>query len=415
MRKRWILIAVALVLLLLAGVAAAGYVVWQKRHPGTIRGSSSTEFVATEEPGVVTRPEKQVQRIPWPTYGYDEQRSRFAPGLDLRPPFDVTWQRGTGSLLEFPPVVGYGRIYVGANDGRFFALDSATGHLDWKKEFGHCTAASPTIGRGVVYQPLMDTYPCAQHKPNAPGYVVALDATTGDELWRFQAGVVESSPLLVGRLLYFGSWDKKMYAVDVKTHKAVWTFPTGDAIKGGPAYANGTLYFASYDSKVYAVDARTGKLRWSSSGTANFYATPTLAYGRVFIGNTDGRVYAFGEQSGHLLWAKATGGYVYSSAAVWQKTVYVGSYSKRFYALDAGSGDVRWSFDAGAPVSGAPTVLDGVVYFSTLGEKTFGLDARTGKKLWQFDDGKYSPVVADQERIYLAGYKKLYGLVPRGG
>ena len=79
------------------------------------------------------------------------------------------------------------------------------------------------------------------------------------------------------------------------------------------------------------------------------------------------------------------------------------------------SGDVRWSFDAGGEISGAPTVLDGVVYFSTLEEKTFGLDAETGKKLWEFDDGKYSPVVADKERVYLAGYKRLYGLTPSGG
>lgn len=411
-RRRWIIAIVALLLVLGAGVAAAGYLVWEKRHPGTIRGSSTVEFETTEEPGVSTRPEEVVRKVPWPTYGYDEQRSRFAPGFDVRPPFMTTWEKGTGSLLEFPPVVAYGRVYVGTNDGRFIAVNAEKGHIVWQKNFSRCIAASPTIGEEVIYQPLMDPYPCREHKQDAAGYVVALDPDTGRELWRFEAGVVETSPLVVGNLLYFGSWDKKMYAVDVNTHKAVWTFPTGDQVKAGPAYDRGTLYFASYDNKVYAVDARTGKLRWSASGTANFYATPTVAYGRVFIGNTDGRVYAFGQDSGHLLWAKATGGYVYSSAAVWQKTVYVGSYSKRFYALDAGSGDVKWSFDAGGEISGAPTVLDGVVYFSTLEEKTFGLDAESGKKLWEFDDGKYSPVVADKERVYLAGYKRLYGLTP---
>ena len=414
-RRRWILAIVALVLVLGAGVAVAGYVVWQNRHPGTIRGSSTVEFETTEEPGATTRPEEVVRKVPWPTYGYDEQRTRYAPGFDVRPPFTTEWEKGTGSLLEFPPVVAYGRVYVGTNDGRFLAVDTETGKTIWQKTFDRCIAASATMGEGVIYQPLMDPFPCREHKQDAAGYVVAIDPDTGRELWRFEAGVVETSPLVVGNLLYFGSWDKKMYAVDVNSHKAVWTFPTGDQVKAGPAYARGTLYFASYDNKVYAVDARTGKLRWSASGTANFYSTPTIAYGRVFIGNTDGRVYAFGQDSGHLLWAKATGGYVYSSAAVWQKTVYVGSYSKRFYALDAGSGDVRWSFDAGGAISGAPTVLDGVVYFSTLERKTFGLDARTGKKLWTFDDGKYSPVVADKERVYLAGYKRLYGLLPDWG
>ena len=65
--------------------------------------------------------------------------------------------------------------------------------------------------------------------------------------------------------------------------------------------------------------------------------------------------------------------------------------------------------------SGAPTILDGIVYFSTLHGKTFGLDVQTGKKIWEFDDGKYSPVVADKVRVYLAGYKRLYGLLPDGG
>jgi outer membrane protein assembly factor BamB len=406
--------AVAVVLLLVAGVGAAGFVVWQQRHPGTIRGSSSTEFDTTEEPGTVTRPEKQVRKVPWPTYGYDQQRSRYASAFQLRPPFKRLWERKVYALVEFPPVVAYGRLYVATNGGRMFAIDAKDGKVAWEKRFDRCTAASPTVGHGVIYQPFMDAKPCGEPR-DSPGFMAAFDADTGRQLWRFQAGVIETSPLLVGKLLYFGSWDKKMYALNVNTHKVVWSFTTGDEVKGAPAYLGGILYFASYDNKVYAVDARTGKLEWSASGTANFYATPTVAYGRVFIGNTDGRVYAFGAHSGHLLWAKATGGYVYSSAAVWHKTVYVGSFSKRFYALDAGSGDVVWSFDANGAISGAPTVLDGVVYFSTIAGKTYGLDAETGKKLWTFPDGKYSPVVADEERVYITGYKTLYGLAPKTG
>jgi outer membrane protein assembly factor BamB len=106
---------------------------------------------------------------------------------------------------------------------------------------------------------------------------------------------------------------------------------------------------------------------------------------------------------------------VYSAAAVWRKTVYVGSFSKRFLALDAGTGEVRWSFPAHGAISGAPTVLDGIVYFSTIEGKTFGLDAETGKKVWEYNDGRYAPVVADEERFYLVGYRKIYGLVPESG
>jgi outer membrane protein assembly factor BamB len=54
------------------------------------------------------------------------------------------------------------------------------------------------------------------------------------------------------------------------------------------------------------------------------------------------------------------------------------------------------------------------VYFSTLKERTFALDARSGKKLWQFGDGKYSPAVADDDRLYLTGHKRIYAFEPEG-
>ena len=210
-------------------------------------------------------------------------------------------------------------------------------------------------------------------------------------------------------MLYFGSFDKLLHAVDAETKKELWTFRTGDAVKGGPAYWRGTVYTGSYDGKVYAVDAETGKLRWSASsrggllGSGNFYATPAVAYGRVFVGNTDGAVYAYGAESGHLLWSKRTGGYVYSSAAVAERIIYVGSYDKHLYGLDAATGDVKWSFDAHAPVSGAPTVMAGIVYFSSFGGMTYGLEATTGKLVWRFAGGRYTPIVADTERTYLVG------------
>lgn len=411
-RRRWV-VALVVLALFAAGAAVAGIVVWNERNPGTIRGSASLEFETSEAPGATTRPERTVREIPWPTYGYDDARTRFAPDFRLRPPFERLWRVRAGSLLEFPPVVAYGRLYFGTNNGRFLAVEGETGDIAWEKDFGLCTAASPVVADGVVYQGLMDPHPCREHDQDAPGFMVAMDAETGEELWRFRAGVIESSPLLLDGVLYFGSWDKKMYALDIETQEVEWTFETGDKIKSAPAYARGTIYFGSYDDKVYAVDARTGELRWEAGGVGNFYANPAVAYGRVFIGNTDGRVYAFGARSGRLLWARATGDFVYSSAAVWNRTVYAGSYDGRLYALDAGTGDVRWSFEAGGSISGAPTVVAGLVYFSTLEERTFALDARSGRKVWEFADGQYTPVSADEERLYLTGYKRIYGLEPR--
>ena len=426
----------ARVLIVVAGGIAVGgallgaHLFYQHRKPHDVRGSPTIEFAPNLEPGRRPRAEPVAAVLPWPTYGLDPERTHFGAGLELRPPFRRLWKVfADWSFIEFPPVVGYGRVYLGTNHGRVLAVGAKSGRVLWRRQLGHCIAASPALARGVVYVAAMNPLPCVDPDRNAPGFLQALDARTGKPLWRFPAGVIESSPLVVRGLVYFGSWDGRVYAVDVRTHRARWSYDTGGEVKGGVAFAQGTVYAGSYDGHVYALDERTGRLRWSGSteqgltGRSGFYATPTVAYGRVFVGATNGVVYAFGARSGRLLWARRTGSFVYGAAAVWNGKVYVGSYDHRFYALDAATGDVRWSFEARHPISGAPTVLDGLVYFSTCGScssyesdprarRTYALDARTGRLAWTFPDGEYSPLVADSKRAYLTGFTNVYALAP---
>ena len=411
-----------------AGVAVAGYLVYHQRQPHDVVGSATVEFDPNLEPGARPRPQPVARRLPWPTYGVDAERTHVGAGVRLRPPFRRLWKAFSDwSFIEFPPVVGYGRVYLGTNHGRVLALDARTGRVAWRRELRRCIAASPALGGRVVYVALMAPAPCEHADRRAAGLLVALDALTGKLLWSFRAGVIESSPLLVRGLVYFGSWDHRVYAVDVRTHRARWVFRTGDEVKGGVALAGRTVVAGSYDGHVYALDARSGRLRWSAgaerglTGRGRFYATPAVAYGRVYVGATDGVVYAFGARTGRLLWARRTGSYVYAAAAVWRGGVFVGSYDHRFYRLDAASGAVRWSFDAGHPIAGASTVLDGLVYFSTCGScasdararRTFALDARTGRLVWTFPDGEFSPLVADSKRAYLTGLVNVYALAPR--
>src|SRR5262245_5525204 len=125
MSKRW-LIALALLSCAAAGVAVAGVVVWKERQPpGSISGTPSIEFVTTEAPGAIQRPEEVVQEIPWPTFKYDDARTNFASDFDHRPPYRVSWSTSARSVLEFPPVIAYGRLYVLNLGGRIIAVDTA--------------------------------------------------------------------------------------------------------------------------------------------------------------------------------------------------------------------------------------------------------------------------------------------------
>ena len=444
--RRKLLIGLAALVLALLGAALAYY--RYETRDREVRGSSTEEFVATDNPAdtqttapppSTTEPEpapgkpRRDLSEPWPTYGLDLQRTHVA-AYKHRPPFKRIWTLRARHYLEFPPVVAYGMVFVPQQRGRFFVVDADTGKRRWSKSFRRCAAASPTVWKGVVYQPLMHRLPCAKHERGANGLLIAMNARTGRELWSFRAGVIESSPLQVNGVLYFGSWDRFVYALDARTRKLRWRFRTDDRVVAAPAYAHGTIYATTNGGSVYALDARTGRMRWRNRSFERFgrreyfYATPAVAYGRVFAANTDGYVYAYGATTGRLIWAQRAGTYVYSAPAVWRKRVYVGTWDGYLVAFDAATGDTRWRHDSPGAISGAPVVMDGLVYFSTLGRmnpgdhkrrvesgrnETLAVDARTGRRVWRHGDGAYSPIVADRERVYLVGATRLYGLERR--
>ena len=414
MRKRVAIAAGALQLGL--GIAVAAFVVVRERQGRDVRGSLTVEF----EPTQPTRAAEPPQLV-WPLYGFDAARVRAPVGFDVRPPFrsQPVWTFAAHALLEFPPVIGYRRIFFVNNAGTVFAVDERSGNLAWRYRSHRCSAASPGLGRGRVYVALMNRPPCNASGGRLDGRLIAFDARSGRRVWERQIGPTESSPLVAGNVVYVGDWARKVYAFTASTGNLRWSYATGDKVKGAAALSNGRVYIGSYDGHVYALDARTGKLRWRASAqqrlgpTGTFYSTPAVAYGRVYIGSTDGKVYSFGATTGKLRWSQGTGNYVYASPAVWRGLVLVGSYDGTFYALDAATGDVRWRFAAGGRISGSASVVAGIVYFSTLKGRTYGLDARTGRVRFSYPTGQYAAVVASRRRLYLVGYSKLYALIER--
>jgi outer membrane protein assembly factor BamB len=409
----------AILALVVVGALAAA-IAWYfhiKHASRNIRGSSTVEFVTTAPP-----PPPREPGIAWPTYGHDAARLRFANGISLAPPFRRLWTFHAQSLVEFPPAVGYGRIFFANNTGVLFAIGAKNGKRAWSVASHRCVAASPALDDHVVYETYLNAPPCNRSPSSSlTGRVAAYTAGSGRLLWQRTIGPSESSPLVVGQTVYLGDWNGRVWALRKTTGATDWVTKLDGEVKGGAAISGNRLFVGDYSGHLYALSMETGKVLWRASAqprfgsTGTFYATPSAAYGRVYAGATDGKVYSFGAASGKLRWSQSTGGYVYSSTAVWRDRVYAGSYSHRFFCFDAATGRILWQFDANGPISGSPTVIAGRVYFATLSGRTYALDARTGRPLWTFPDGKYSPVVADASRLYLVGYAKVYGLVEKRG
>ena len=259
------------------------------------------------------------------------------------------WGFQTGGPIYASPVVWKGVVYVGSADRHFYALDAKTGALRWKFRAGDWIESSAVIvgdlvafgsrDRSIYF---LDAYSGAKRleiktagmvtsspaawgsivffgsddaalravdsrKRNYPGEWVVRRIWTQLYIWymapkispqtgflwgTLYQGPILSSPAVDGKRVYFGSWDKKIHAVDMETGKKHWEYATKDIVISSPAVAGGRVYVGSRDGHLYALNADTGQLVWQFTTKDWITASPTVAEGMVFIASQDGTLYA---------------------------------------------------------------------------------------------------------------------------
>ena len=263
--------------------------------------------------------------------------------------------------------------------------------------------------------------------------------------WKFQTGDrLVSSPAYADGVIFFGSDDGNVYAVDAADGHQLWQLHTGGPVPSTPAIAGELVYVASYDGKFYALDRRTGKPQWkfATEGERRFEAkglhgmqprnqtiadpfdvylsSPVVADGAVYFGSGDGNLYALDALSGELRWKFHTGDVVHASPAYADGVVFFGSWDSYFYAVDARTGAEKWRFHGGEDSSfhnqvgfqSSPTIAGGVVYTGCRDSNLYAIDAGTGKEKWRFNNaGSWvisSPAVARGKVLFGTSDSSLY-------
>ena len=89
--------------------------------------------------------------------------------------------------------------------------------------------------------------------------------------------------------------------------------------------ANGVVYIGSEDDNVYALNASTGAKLWSYDTGNKVESSPAVANGVVYVGTRPGGVDALNASTGALLWSYTTGSVGDSSPAIVNGTLYIGS------------------------------------------------------------------------------------------
>ena len=204
--------------------------------------------------------------------------------------------------IDTTTVVANGKVYAGSGYSTFAALclDAASGKPIWKKDLPLRSFGTPLLvgsqlilglGTGNLSEDLSTEPEKGQPKETSPaGLLIALDATTGAELWKYVLPRSAHTQLgHAGRTIYAACRDGWLYAIDRKTGKLAWRFSYGAPLTAGPvvaSFANGevplAVYQVSSDGQVYCHSPTDGKVVWTRSigdvtgRIANVMAAPTL-------------------------------------------------------------------------------------------------------------------------------------------
>jgi outer membrane protein assembly factor BamB len=241
--------------------------------------------------------------------------------------------------------------------------------------------------------------------------------------WKFTTnGSVISSPSVVNGIVYFGSQDKKIYAIGAWSGSLIWSFTTRNAVESSPAVVNGKVYTGGDDGYVYCLDAYTGALIWNTYvngdlpftyNTIVLKSSPAVSDGIVYIGSLNNYMYALNEENGNVVWKTKTNGPIESSPAVVDNAVFFVSQEPTtgtLYKLDAKSGEEIWNlslpyvyiYQGGTEMLGSPSVAAGMVFTSSNLGTYYGVNEITGKIVWTFKDPSASEFIISSP-IYVNG------------
>lgn len=101
-----------------------------------------------------------------------------------------------------------------------------------------------------------------------------------------------SSPAIAGSMLYIGSHEGKLIAIDLKAQKPAWEFQTDASRQNGATFTkpDGTPNYDAAFTEDFYDDMVAGVRKMFALGT--ILLSPVVVDGVIYVGSTDGNLYA---------------------------------------------------------------------------------------------------------------------------
>jgi outer membrane protein assembly factor BamB len=257
---------------------------------------------------------------------------------------------------------------------------------------------SAAIVDGVVYVGSFDEF------------LYAIDLKTGKPKWSVKLGPIKSSPCVKGGKVYVGDADGKFFCVDAANGKEIWRFVTGGEIAAGCSFAGDKILVGSHDETLYCLDDKGAQV-WTFKTQGPVNGSPAVIGNKTFVAGCDSLLHVVDIAKGEELFNVDLGGQAGATAAVRGDSVYVGTMNNQFMGIDLGTKQISWTFEAQKrkqPFYSSAAVTDDIVVVGNRDRKVYALDRKKGTSVWEWStDGRVdsSPVIVGN-RVFVGSLDK---------
>jgi serine/threonine-protein kinase len=237
---------------------------------------------------------------PWPGIAADGERAYVAFGQGVYAVHLTNGQEAWRFPIEkpardqlfysAPALTESGLVIAGSYDHKVYALEAASGDLDWTFDGAQERIIGDPVASGAsVFVPIAD------------GTLFALRTEDGGVDWSFRAdGALWSAPLVTDERVYIGSLTHTIYALD-REGNLVWKHDVGGAISEAPTLVDGTLLVGALGQPLTALDPATGEQRWTAPSEEWIWAAAASSDGIAYFGDLGGRLAAVSITDGSVL------------------------------------------------------------------------------------------------------------------
>ena len=210
-----------------------------------------------------------------------------------------------------------------------------------------------------------------------------------EPLWTFSVDdAFESTAAIAGGTVFVGSFNGKLYAVDLSTGRKQWEFSTDLGFNAAPAAREGLVYIGDIDGRFFCVDARTGKLKWHFDSEAEINSSANFHRDHVLFGSQDGILYCLEAATGRVVWKYESEDQIRCSPTVAGERTFVAGCDGRLHVIDLAEGKLVAGVDLLGPTGCTPAVVGQMAFVGTEGGQFFGIDWKRAETVWTYEPPK---------------------------